>query len=206
MLRPNVCSIILALGCTAMPAALTGCGETTPEPASDRTIVGAWTLDTRTMTDEALRRVDLRLREAARPARAATPPPAAGEGAGGAAQPAQPAANEAAGPSPAEINAAKEKERKRLEAMTATITIKDDGTYMAEYKAKVDDKETRRVVTGEWTLAAGVLVLRETEVMLDSEGTTAMSIFRYQAERARLLSINLRGGASGEVQEVLVRR
>lgn len=206
MLRPTVCSIVLALGCTTAPFMLTGCGESTPEPASDRTIVGTWGLDTRAMTEEALRRVELRLREQARPARPAAPAPAAGEGAAGGAQPAQPAANEAAGPSPAEINAAKEKERKRLEGTTASITIRADGTYVAEYKTKIDDKETRRVVTGEWTLAAGVLVLKETDVMLDSEGTTNLATYRYQAERSRLMSINLRGGAAGDVQEVLVRR
>jgi len=206
MLRQTVCSFVLALGCAGAPIVLSGCGETTPEPASDRTIVGTWKLDTRAMTEEALRRVEIRLREQARPARPATPPPAAGEGAAGAAQPAQPAANEAAGPSPAEINAAKEKERKRLEGTTASITIRDDGTFVAEYKTKIDDKETRRVVTGEWTLAAGVLVMKETDVMLDSEGTTALNVHRYQAERNRLMSINLRGGAAGDVQEVLVRR
>lgn len=204
MLRPTLCSIVLALGCAGVPVVLTGCGESTPEPASDRTIVGNWGLDTRAMTEEALRRVELRLREAARPARPATPPPAGGEGA--AAQPAQPAAAEAAGPSPAEINAAKEKERKRLEGTTASITIRPDGSYVAEYKTKIDDKETRRVVTGEWTLAAGVLVLKETDVMLDSEGSQTLNTHRYQADRNRLMSINLRGGAAGDVQEILVRR
>jgi len=186
---------------------LAGCGPTS-EPATDRTIVGTWELDTRAMTDEALKQVELRLREEARAARpAARPAPAAGEGGEAApAQPAQPPAADAAGPSPTEINAAKEKERVRLAGTFATVTIRPDGKYLAEYRTDIEDKETRRIVIGEWTLAAGVLVLKETEVMLDSEGTTTVSSQRFQAERSRLASITLRGTPPGGVQSILRRK
>lgn len=201
MMRPWVVAVLLVM---VALASLVGCGPTA-QPATDRSIVGTWSMDTRAMTEEALRQVELRLRDAARPAaRPAAPAPAAGEAA---AAPAQPAATEAAGPSPTEINAAKDKERARLAGTFATITIKADGSYVAEYRTKIDNKETRRVVKGEWTLAAGVLVLKEVEVMLDSEGSSAVGSHRYQAERSRLLSITLRGTAPlAEVQEILIRR
>ncbi len=201
MVRVSLWSFVVAIVGLIGAAGLVGCGRTA-EPATDRSIVGTWELDTRAMTEEALRQVELRLRENARPARPAAPAPAGD----GAAAPAQPAANEA-GPSPTEINAAKDKERARLAGTFATITVRNDGSYLAEYRTKIDNKETRRVLMGEWTLAAGVLVLKETEVMLDSEGSTAISSHRYQAERSRLLSITLRGTAPlGEVQEILIRR
>lgn len=190
------------LACFA--SALPGCGERA-QPATERSVVGEWTLDTRTMTDEAMRQVELRMREQARPARpargaAAADPPTEGETA-----PAP--APEASGPSPTEINAAKEKERARLAGTFATLTVRADGTYSAEYRTKIDDKETRRVVVGEWTLASGVLVLREKEVLLDSEGATALAAHRFQAHRNRLEAITVRGTAPlGEVQQVYRRR
>lgn len=181
---------------------LVGCGPTS-EPATDRTIIGTWELDTRAMTDEALRQVELRMREEARAARPARP---AGENAEGGATPAPASPAETAGPTPTEIAAAKEKERQRLAGTFATITIRADGTYLAEYRTKIGEAETRRVVMGGWTLAAGVLVLKETEVMLNSEGSTALQSYRYQAERSRLASITLRGTAPlGQVQEILRR-